>query len=87
MLAAVVLGGTTFAGGRGSVGGNLCWRDGLFIALTSPTWQDCPFAAQLTIKGLIIIAASAAHSWIGAAAVVAARTNSQHRELRACADI
>lgn len=65
VLAAVVLGGTTFAGGRGGVGGTFAGVLVLFIALNLANVAGLPFAAQLTIKGLIIIAASAAHSWIG----------------------
>jgi len=66
VLAAVVLGGTTFAGGRGSVGGTFAGVMVLFIALNLANVAGLPFAAQLIIKGLIIIIASAAHSWIGA---------------------
>jgi len=65
VLAAVVLGGTTFAGGRGSVGGTFAGVMVLFIALNLANVAGLPFAAQLTIKGLIIIAASAAHYWLG----------------------
>jgi ribose/xylose/arabinose/galactoside ABC-type transport system permease subunit len=65
VLAAVVLGGTTFAGGRGSVGGTFAGVMVLFIALNLANVAGLPYAAQLTIKGIIIIAASAAHSWIG----------------------
>jgi ribose transport system permease protein len=65
VLAAVVLGGTTFAGGCGSVGGTFAGVMVLFIALNLANVAGLPYAAQLTIKGLIIIAASAAHSWIG----------------------
>ncbi|MBS3651724.1 ABC transporter permease [Pseudaminobacter sp. 19-2017] len=65
VLAAVVLGGTTFAGGRGSVGATFAGVMVLFIALNLANVAGLPYAAQLTIKGLIIIAASAAHSWIG----------------------
>ncbi len=65
VLAAVVLGGATFAGGRGSVGGTFAGVMVLFIALNLANVAGMPFAAQLIIKGLIIIAASAAHSWIG----------------------
>jgi ribose/xylose/arabinose/galactoside ABC-type transport system permease subunit len=64
VLAAVVLGGTTFAGGRGGVGGTFAGVMVLLIALNLANVAGLPFAAQLTIKGLIIIAASAAHSWI-----------------------
>ena len=65
VLAAVILGGTTFAGGRGTVGGTFAGVMVLFIALNLANVAGLPFAAQLTIKGLIIIIASAAHSWIG----------------------
>lgn len=65
VLAAVVLGGTTFAGGRGGVGGTLAGVLVLFIALNLANVAGLPYAAQLAIKGLIIIVASAAHVWIG----------------------
>ena len=65
VLAAVVLGGTTFAGGRGGVGGTLAGVLVLFIALNLANVAGLPFPVQLCIKGLIIIAASAAHSWVG----------------------
>jgi ribose/xylose/arabinose/galactoside ABC-type transport system permease subunit len=65
VLAAVVLGGTTFSGGRGGVGGTFAGVLVMFIALNLANVAGLPFAAQLAIKGLIIIAASAAHSWIG----------------------
>ncbi len=65
VLAAVILGGTTFAGGRGGVGSTFAGVLVLFIALNLANVAGLPFAAQLTIKGIIIIAASAAHAWIG----------------------
>jgi ribose/xylose/arabinose/galactoside ABC-type transport system permease subunit len=65
VLAAVVLGGTTFAGGRGGVGGTLAGVLVLFVALNLANVAGLPFATQLAIKGIIIIAASAAHSWVG----------------------
>jgi ribose/xylose/arabinose/galactoside ABC-type transport system permease subunit len=65
VLAAVVLGGTTFAGGRGGVGGTFAGVLVLFIALNLANVAGFPFAVQLCIKGFIIIAASAAHSWVG----------------------
>lgn len=65
VLAAIVLGGTTFAGGRGGVAGTFAGVMVLFIALNLANVAGLPYAAQLAIKGLIIIAASAAHSWIG----------------------
>lgn len=65
VLAAVVLGGTTFAGGHGGVGGTLAGVLVLFIALNLANVAGLPFPVQLCIKGLIIIVASAAHSWVG----------------------
>jgi ribose/xylose/arabinose/galactoside ABC-type transport system permease subunit len=65
VLAAVVLGGTTFAGGRGGVGGTLAGVLVLFVALNLANVAGLPYATQLAIKGVIIIAASAAHSWVG----------------------
>ena len=64
VLAAVVLGGTTFSGGRGGVGGSFAGVMVLLIALNLANVAGLPFAAQLTIKGLIIIAASAVYAWI-----------------------
>lgn len=65
VLAAVVLGGTTFSGGRGGVGGTFAGVLVLIIALNLANVAGLPFAAQLAVKGAIIIAASAAYSWIG----------------------
>lgn len=65
VLAAVVLGGTTFSGGRGGVGGTFAGVLVLIIALNLANVAGLPFAAQLAVKGIIIIAASAAYSWIG----------------------
>jgi ribose/xylose/arabinose/galactoside ABC-type transport system permease subunit len=65
VLAAVILGGTTFAGGRGGVASTFAGVLVLLIALNLANVAGLPFAAQLSIKGLIIIAASAVHSWIG----------------------
>ena len=65
VLAAVVLGGTTFAGGRGSVSGTFAGVLLFFIALNLANVAGLPYAAQLTIKGVIIIVASAAYSLIG----------------------
>jgi ribose/xylose/arabinose/galactoside ABC-type transport system permease subunit len=61
VLAAVVLGGTTFAGGRGGVGGTVAGIFVLFIAFNLANLIGLPFHAQLALKGAIIIAASAAH--------------------------
>jgi ribose/xylose/arabinose/galactoside ABC-type transport system permease subunit len=61
VLAAVVLGGTTFAGGRGGVGGTVAGVFVLFIAFNLANLVGLPFHAQLALKGTIIIAASAAY--------------------------
>jgi ribose/xylose/arabinose/galactoside ABC-type transport system permease subunit len=61
VLAAVVLGGTTFIGGRGGVGGTVAGVFVLFIAFNLANMVGLPFAAQLALKGVIIIAASAAY--------------------------
>lgn len=61
VLAAVVLGGTTFAGGRGGAGGTLAGVFVLFIAFNLVNLAGLPVSAQLVLKGLIIIAASAAY--------------------------
>lgn len=61
VLAAVVLGGTTFAGGRGGVGGTVAGVFVLFIAFNLANLIGLPFHAQLALKGAIIIAASAAY--------------------------
>jgi ribose/xylose/arabinose/galactoside ABC-type transport system permease subunit len=61
VLAAVVLGGTTFEGGRGGIGGTVAGVFVLLIAFNLANLVGLPFAAQLVLKGLIIIAASAAY--------------------------
>ena len=61
VLAAVVLGGTTFAGGRGGVGGTVAGVFVLFVAFNLANLVGLPFHAQLALKGTIIIAASAAY--------------------------
>jgi ribose transport system permease protein len=61
VLAAVVLGGTTFAGGRGGAGGTLAGVFVLFIAFNLVNMAGLAVSAQLILKGLIIIAASAAY--------------------------
>jgi ribose/xylose/arabinose/galactoside ABC-type transport system permease subunit len=64
VLAAVVLGGTTFAGGRGGVGGTIAGVLMLFVAFNLVSLAGLPFSAQLVVKGAIIIAASAAYEAI-----------------------
>ena len=61
VLAAVVLGGTTFTGGRGGVGGTVAGVFVLFVAFNLANLVGLPFYAQLALKGAIIIAASAAY--------------------------
>jgi ribose/xylose/arabinose/galactoside ABC-type transport system permease subunit len=61
VLAAVVLGGTTFVGGRGGVGGTVAGVFVLYIAFNLANLVGLPIAAQFALKGLIIIAASAAY--------------------------
>jgi len=64
VLAAVVLGGTTFTGGRGGIAGTVAGVLVLFIAFNFVSLAGLPFAAQLVVKGAIIIGASAAYEAI-----------------------
>lgn len=64
ILAAVVLGGTTFEGGRGGVGGTLAGVLVLVIAFNIVNISGLPYHLQLVVMGLIIIAASAIHGRI-----------------------
>jgi ribose/xylose/arabinose/galactoside ABC-type transport system permease subunit len=59
VLAAVVLGGTTFEGGRGGIGGTLAGLLVLVIAFNLVNILGLDYNAQLIVKGAIIIAASA----------------------------
>jgi ribose/xylose/arabinose/galactoside ABC-type transport system permease subunit len=61
VLAAVVLGGTTFQGGRGGIGGTIAAVFVLVIAFNLVNIVGLNYHAQLIVKGAIIIAASAAH--------------------------
>jgi ribose/xylose/arabinose/galactoside ABC-type transport system permease subunit len=63
-LAAVVLGGTTFEGGRGNVAGTVAGVFVLFVAFNMVNMMGLNYNAQLIVKGLIIIAASAVYSWL-----------------------
>jgi ribose transport system permease protein len=63
-LAAVVLGGTTFEGGRGTINGTLAGLLVLFVAFNLVNILGLNYNAQLVVKGLIIIAASAAYSML-----------------------
>ncbi|HSA79952.1 MAG TPA: ABC transporter permease [Geminicoccaceae bacterium] len=59
VLAAVVLGGTTFEGGRGGIGGTIAGLLVLVIAFNLVNIIGLDYNAQLIVKGAIIIAASA----------------------------
>lgn len=64
ILAAVVLGGTTFEGGRGGVGGTLAGVLVLVIAFNIVNISGLPYHLQLVVMGSIIIAASAVYGQI-----------------------
>jgi ribose/xylose/arabinose/galactoside ABC-type transport system permease subunit len=64
VLAAVVLGGTTFQGGRGGIGGTIAAVFVLVMAFNLVNIVGLNYNAQLIVKGLIIIAASAAHLYL-----------------------
>ncbi len=68
-LAAIVLGGTVFEGGRGSAAASIAGVLVLFIAFNIVNILGLNFNLQLTVKGLIVIAASAIY----------ARVNNNHR--------
>lgn len=59
VLAAVVLGGTTFEGGRGGIAGTLAGVFVLVIAFNLVNIGGLPYHMQLVFMGLIIILASA----------------------------
>ncbi|MBX6369855.1 MAG: ABC transporter permease [Rhodospirillales bacterium] len=61
-LAAVVLGGTTFEGGRGNVAGTVAGVLVLFVAFNMVNMLGLDYNSQLIVKGVIIIAASAAYT-------------------------
>jgi len=65
-LAAVVLGGTTFDGGRGGVGGTVAGCFVLLIAFNLVNVAGLSFYAQLIVMGAIIIAASSVHGHFAA---------------------
>jgi ribose/xylose/arabinose/galactoside ABC-type transport system permease subunit len=64
VLAAVVLGGTTFEGGRGGIGGTVAGLLVLVIAFNLVNIIGLDYNAQLIVKGAIIIAASALYGWL-----------------------
>lgn len=65
-LAAVVLGGTTFAGGRGGVGGTVAGVLVLFLAFNLVNIAGLNYNVQRIVAGVIIIAASAAYTHLTA---------------------
>jgi ribose/xylose/arabinose/galactoside ABC-type transport system permease subunit len=64
-LAAIVLGGTLFSGGRGSVVGTLAGTLVLFIAFNLVNILGFNYNLQLVLKGAIIVLASAAYARLG----------------------
>ena len=62
VLAAVVLGGTTFEGGRGGISGTVAGLLVLVIAFNLVNIVGLDYNAQLIVKGAIIIAASALYA-------------------------
>jgi len=64
VLAAVILGGTTFQGGRGGIAGTIAAVFVLLLAFNLVNIVGLNYNAQLIIKGGIIIAASAAHAYL-----------------------
>jgi len=63
-LAAVVLGGTTFEGGRGGVGGTVAGLLVLFVAFNLVNILGLNYNVQRVVAGVIIIAASAAYTYL-----------------------
>jgi len=61
-LAAVVLGGTTFEGGRGGVGGTVAGLLVLFVAFNLVNILGLNYNTQRVVAGVIIIVASAAYT-------------------------
>ena len=64
-LAAIVLGGTVFSGGRGTVVGTVAGTLVLFIAFNLVNILGFNYNLQLVLKGAIIIVASAAYARLG----------------------
>jgi len=64
VLAAVVLGGTTFEGGRGGIGGTIAAVFVLLIAFNLVNILGFSYQSQLIVKGGIIILASAAYGYL-----------------------
>ena len=64
-LAAIVLGGTVFSGGRGTVVGTVAGTLVLFIAFNLVNILGFNYNLQLVLKGVIIVLASAAYARLG----------------------
>jgi ribose/xylose/arabinose/galactoside ABC-type transport system permease subunit len=64
-LAAIVLGGTVFSGGRGTVVGTVAGTLVLFIAFNLVNILGFNYNLQLVLKGAIIVVASAAYARLG----------------------
>ena len=64
-LAAIVLGGTAFSGGRGTVVGTMAGTLVLFIAFNLVNILGFNYNLQLVLKGAIIVLASAAYARLG----------------------
>lgn len=64
-LAAIVLGGTLFSGGRGTIVGTIAGTLVLFIAFNLVNILGFNYNMQLLLKGAIIILASAGYAWLG----------------------
>jgi ribose transport system permease protein len=64
VLAAIVLGGTTFEGGNGGVGGTVAGMLVLFVAFNVVNMVGLNYNWQLFIKGVIIIGSSAAYGYL-----------------------
>ncbi|HEY2558148.1 MAG TPA: ABC transporter permease [Caldimonas sp.] len=64
-LAAIVLGGTVFSGGRGTVLGTVAGTLVLFMAFNLVNILGFNYNLQLVLKGAIIILASAGYAWLG----------------------
>ena len=64
VLAAIVLGGTTFEGGTGGVGGTVAGMLVLFVAFNMVNMAGLNYNSQLLIKGVIIIMSSAGYAYL-----------------------
>ncbi len=64
VLAAVVLGGTTFEGGRGGIAGTIAGVLVLVLAFNLVNIAGLPYQMQLVVQGCIIILASALYGRI-----------------------